>query len=81
LNHILFESLLTLKCQDKILDSIEKGHPSFVELSIKGLVRYFLKMDLVKSHISYIRKRKYPLSLRFILNNESDWTNINPFFL
>nr|YP_010169710.1 RNA polymerase beta'' subunit [Vigna subterranea]QRZ59531.1 RNA polymerase beta'' subunit [Vigna subterranea] len=65
---------------DKKLSSIEKGHASFVELSIKGLVRYFLKMDLVKSHISYIRKRKDPLGSRFILDNESDWTNINPFF-
>ena len=66
--------------QDKKLSSIEKGHASFVELSIKGLVRYFLKMDLGKSHISYIRKRKDPLGSRFILDNESDWTNINPFF-
>ncbi|WVZ03164.1 hypothetical protein V8G54_023970, partial [Vigna mungo] len=37
-------------------------------------------MDLVKSHISYIRKRKDPLGSRFILDNELDWTNINPFF-
>ena len=66
--------------QDKKFSSIEKGHASFVELSINGLVRYFLKMDLVKSHISYIRKRNDPPGSRFILDNESDWTNINPFF-
>ncbi|YP_001122808.1 RNA polymerase beta'' subunit (chloroplast) [Phaseolus vulgaris] len=66
--------------QDKKVSSIEKGHASFVELSINGLVRYFLKIALVKSHISYIRKRNDPSGSRFILDNESDWTNINPFF-
>nr|YP_010514392.1 RNA polymerase beta'' subunit [Phaseolus acutifolius]UXL86045.1 RNA polymerase beta'' subunit [Phaseolus acutifolius] len=66
--------------QDTKVSSIEKGHASFVELSINGLVRYFLKIALVKSHISYIRKRNDPSGSRFILDNESDWTNINPFF-
>nr|YP_010046469.1 RNA polymerase beta'' subunit [Lablab purpureus]QPJ78232.1 RNA polymerase beta'' subunit [Lablab purpureus] len=66
--------------QDKKFSSIEKGHASFVELSINGLVSYFLKINLVKTHISYIRKRNDPPGSRFILDNESDWTNINPFF-
>jgi len=48
----------------------EKGHVSFVELSINGLVRYFLKVDLVKSHISYIKKRNDPPGSRFILDTD-----------
>nr|QSH89968.1 RNA polymerase beta'' subunit [Glycine max]WEY34794.1 RNA polymerase beta'' subunit [Glycine soja]QSH90051.1 RNA polymerase beta'' subunit [Glycine max]QSH90217.1 RNA polymerase beta'' subunit [Glycine max]QSH90382.1 RNA polymerase beta'' subunit [Glycine max] len=66
--------------QDKKFSSIENAHASFVEISIKGLVRYFLRIDLVKSHISYIRKRNNPPGSRFILDNESDRTTINPFF-
>nr|YP_009771166.1 RNA polymerase beta'' subunit [Orbexilum onobrychis]QIT01868.1 RNA polymerase beta'' subunit [Orbexilum onobrychis] len=66
--------------QDKKFSSIENAHASFVEVSIKGLVRYFLRIDLVKSHISYIRKRNNLPGSRFILDNESDRTTINPFF-
>nr|YP_010514144.1 RNA polymerase beta'' subunit [Strongylodon macrobotrys]UXL85797.1 RNA polymerase beta'' subunit [Strongylodon macrobotrys] len=66
--------------QDKKFSSIENAHASFVEVSIKGLVRYFLKIDLVKSHISYIRKRNDQPGSRVILENESDRTNLNPFF-
>nr|YP_009111656.1 RNA polymerase beta' subunit [Apios americana]AHI95785.1 RNA polymerase beta' subunit [Apios americana] len=66
--------------QDKKFSSIENAHASFVEVSTNGLVRYFLKIDLVKSHISYIRKRNEPPGSGFILDNESDRTNINPFF-
>nr|YP_009649373.1 RNA polymerase beta' subunit [Cullen corylifolium]QCD16458.1 RNA polymerase beta' subunit [Cullen corylifolium] len=66
--------------QDKKFSSIENAHASFVEVSIKGLVRYFLRIDLVKSHISYIRKRNNLPGSRFLLDNESDRTTINPFF-
>nr|WOV67654.1 RNA polymerase beta'' subunit [Haymondia wallichii]WOV67737.1 RNA polymerase beta'' subunit [Haymondia wallichii]WOV67820.1 RNA polymerase beta'' subunit [Haymondia wallichii] len=66
--------------QDKKLDSIKNAHASFVEISTNGLVRYFLRINLVKSHISYIRKRNDPPSSGFILDNESDRTSINPFF-
>nr|YP_010162880.1 RNA polymerase beta'' subunit [Kennedia prostrata]QRI60589.1 RNA polymerase beta'' subunit [Kennedia prostrata] len=66
--------------QDKKFSSIENAHASFVEVSTNGLVRYFLRIDLVKSHISYIRKRNDPPGSGFILDNESDRTNINPFF-
>nr|AJE72301.1 RNA polymerase beta'' subunit [Pediomelum tenuiflorum]QHS69912.1 RNA polymerase beta' subunit [Pediomelum tenuiflorum] len=66
--------------QDTKFSSIENAHASFVEVSIKGLVRYFLRIDLVKSHISYIRKRNNLPGSRFILDNESDRTTINPFF-
>nr|YP_010162797.1 RNA polymerase beta'' subunit [Hardenbergia violacea]QRI60506.1 RNA polymerase beta'' subunit [Hardenbergia violacea] len=66
--------------QDKKFSSIENAHASFVEVSTNGLVRYFLRIDLVKSHISYIRKRNDPPGSGFIFDNESDRTNINPFF-
>nr|YP_010396137.1 RNA polymerase beta'' subunit [Mucuna sempervirens]QTG39908.1 RNA polymerase beta'' subunit [Mucuna sempervirens]QVY57427.1 RNA polymerase beta'' subunit [Mucuna sempervirens]UQJ74214.1 RNA polymerase beta'' subunit [Mucuna sempervirens] len=66
--------------QDKKFSSIENAHASFVEISTNGLFRYFLRIDLVKSHISYIRKRNDPPGSGFILDNESDRININPFF-
>nr|YP_004072452.1 RNA polymerase beta II subunit [Corynocarpus laevigatus]ADO60300.1 RNA polymerase beta II subunit [Corynocarpus laevigatus] len=66
--------------QDKKSSSIEEARASFVEVSTNGLVRDFLRIDLVKSHISYIRKRKDPSGSGLISNNESDRTNINPFY-
>nr|YP_010163129.1 RNA polymerase beta'' subunit [Psophocarpus tetragonolobus]QRI60921.1 RNA polymerase beta'' subunit [Psophocarpus tetragonolobus] len=66
--------------QDKKFSSIENAHVSFVEVSTNGLVRYFLRIDLVKSQISYKRKRNDTPVSGFILDNESDRTYINPFF-
>nr|AWT40569.1 RNA polymerase beta' subunit [Cercis chuniana] len=66
--------------QDKKNSSIEKVRASFVEVSTNGLIRDFLRIDLVKSHISYIRKRNDPSSSGLISDNESDCTNINPFY-
>ncbi|TYH10918.1 hypothetical protein ES288_A07G216300v1, partial [Gossypium darwinii] len=43
---------------------------SFVEVRTNGLIRDFLRIDLVKSHIFYIKKR----------NDLSDRTNKNPFY-
>ncbi|CAN0931400.1 DNA-directed RNA polymerase subunit beta'' [Linum grandiflorum] len=42
---------------DKKASSIEEARASFIEVSIKGLVCNFLKISLVKSHISYISKK------------------------
>nr|YP_010385611.1 RNA polymerase subunit beta [Krameria erecta]UPN63347.1 RNA polymerase subunit beta [Krameria erecta] len=67
--------------QDKQNSSIEEAHASFVAISTNGLIRDFLKIDLVKSSISYIRKRKDPSGSGLIYNNGSDRTNINPFSL
>nr|YP_009559186.1 RNA polymerase beta' subunit [Barbeya oleoides]QBA95985.1 RNA polymerase beta' subunit [Barbeya oleoides] len=64
--------------QDKKSSSIEKAHASFVEVSTNGLIRDFLRTNLVKSHISYIRKRNHPLGSGLISDNRSD--RINPFF-
>lgn len=40
--------------QDKKISSIENAHASFIEININILVIYFLRIDLVKFHISYI---------------------------
>ncbi|MCL7027500.1 hypothetical protein MKW94_006294 [Papaver nudicaule] len=42
---------------DKKGSSIEEVHASFVEVRVNNLIRYFIRMDLVKSPISYTRKR------------------------
>nr|YP_010513378.1 RNA polymerase beta'' subunit [Clitoria mariana]UXL84949.1 RNA polymerase beta'' subunit [Clitoria mariana] len=65
--------------QDKKSSSIEDARASFVEISTNGLIRDFVRIDLVKYHISYIRKRNDPSGSVFISDNESDQTNINPF--
>nr|AKZ23918.1 RNA polymerase beta'' subunit [Androsace occidentalis] len=65
--------------QDKKNSSIEEARASFVEIRTNGLMRDFLRIDLVKSSISYTRKRNYLSDSRLILDNGSDRTNINPF--
>nr|YP_010398108.1 RNA polymerase beta'' subunit [Perrottetia racemosa]UQK92918.1 RNA polymerase beta'' subunit [Perrottetia racemosa] len=66
--------------QDNKSSSLEEVHASFVEVSTNGLIRDFLRIDLVKSHISYIRKRNDPSGSGFISANGSNRTNINPFY-
>nr|YP_009242955.1 RNA polymerase beta'' subunit [Astragalus mongholicus]YP_009760370.1 RNA polymerase beta'' subunit [Astragalus gummifer]YP_011030523.1 RNA polymerase beta'' subunit [Astragalus leucocephalus]WNV61020.1 RNA polymerase beta subunit [Astragalus membranaceus]AMQ99218.1 RNA polymerase beta'' subunit [Astragalus mongholicus]QIQ57173.1 RNA polymerase beta'' subunit [Astragalus gummifer]QTK20891.1 RNA polymerase beta'' subunit [Astragalus mongholicus]WNV64266.1 RNA polymerase beta'' subunit [Astr len=63
--------------QDKRSSSIEEALASFVEVSTNGLIEYFLRIYLVKSHTSYIRKRNDPSGLGLI--SDSDRININPF--
>nr|YP_010513298.1 RNA polymerase beta'' subunit [Centrosema coriaceum]UXL84869.1 RNA polymerase beta'' subunit [Centrosema coriaceum] len=64
---------------DKKSSYIEDAPAYFVEVSTNRLIRDFLRIDLVKSHISYIRKRNDSSGSGFISDNESDRTNINPF--
>nr|YP_010628299.1 RNA polymerase beta'' subunit [Begonia convolvulacea]WBN95255.1 RNA polymerase beta'' subunit [Begonia convolvulacea] len=66
--------------QDKKNSSIKEALASFLEVRTNGLslVRNFVRIDLVKSHISYIRKREDPSGSGFIFNNEYDYTNSNP---
>nr|QJQ78340.1 RNA polymerase beta'' subunit [Hedysarum petrovii] len=66
--------------QDQKSSSIEEALASFVEVSTNGLIESFLRIDLVKSHTSYIRKRNDPSGLGLISDNESDRMNMNPFF-
>nr|YP_009768161.1 RNA polymerase beta'' subunit [Indigofera linifolia]QIS98779.1 RNA polymerase beta'' subunit [Indigofera linifolia] len=66
--------------QDKKSSSIEEARASFVEVSTNGLIGDFLRIDLVKSHISYFRKRNDMSGSGLISDNESHPTNINPFY-
>nr|QVX28385.1 RNA polymerase beta'' subunit [Tabaroa caatingicola] len=65
---------------DKKSSSIEEARASFVEVSTNGLIGDFLRIDLVKSHIWYIRKRNDLSGSGLISDNESHRTNINPFY-
>nr|YP_011025196.1 RNA polymerase beta'' subunit [Sorbus poteriifolia]WQM54431.1 RNA polymerase beta'' subunit [Sorbus poteriifolia] len=65
--------------QDKKNSSIEEARSSFIEVSANGLIQDFLRINLVKSHTSYIRKRNDPLGSGLTSDNRSDRTNINPF--
>lgn len=65
--------------QDKKSSSIEEARASFVEIRTNGLIRDFLRIDLVKSSISYTGKRNDPSGSGLISNNGSDRNNINPF--
>nr|AXP24367.1 RNA polymerase beta subunit [Tiquilia plicata] len=58
--------------------SIEEARASFVEIRTNGLIRHFLRIDLVKSPISYIGKRNDLSDSRLLSDNGSDCTNINP---
>nr|YP_010214596.1 RNA polymerase beta' subunit [Loranthus tanakae]UBN08450.1 RNA polymerase beta' subunit [Loranthus tanakae] len=74
----LFRTCLVLNWnQDKKEFSIEQAYASLVEVRAKGLMRAFLRIDLVKSSISYTGKRNDPPG---IYDNGSDRININPFY-
>nr|YP_009486201.1 RNA polymerase beta' subunit [Coptis quinquesecta]AWB12344.1 RNA polymerase beta' subunit [Coptis quinquesecta] len=66
--------------QDKKGSSIEEVHASFVEVRVNNLIRYFIRMDLVKPPILYTRKRNDPAGAGLIPANGSDRTNLNPFY-
>ncbi|YP_009437458.1 RNA polymerase beta'' subunit (chloroplast) [Primulina eburnea] len=62
--------------QDKKSSSSEAARASFVEIRANGLIRHFLRIDLVKSPISY---RNDLAGSGLLSDNGSDCTNINPF--
>nr|YP_009662176.1 RNA polymerase beta' subunit [Asimitellaria formosana]QCU47288.1 RNA polymerase beta' subunit [Asimitellaria formosana] len=66
--------------QDKKSSSVGEAHVAFVEVSTTGLIRDFLRIDVVKSPISYTGKRNSPSSSGLVYDNGSDRTNINPFY-
>nr|YP_010977962.1 RNA polymerase beta'' subunit [Chrysosplenium alpinum]WOC29701.1 RNA polymerase beta'' subunit [Chrysosplenium alpinum] len=66
--------------QDKKSSSGGEAHASFVEVSTTGLIRDFLRINVVKSPILYTGKRNSPSSSGLIYDNGSDYTNINPFY-
>nr|AQV09912.1 RpoC2 [Lavandula angustifolia] len=65
--------------QDKKSSSSQEARASFVEIRANGLIRHFLRIDLLKSTISYIGKRNDPPGSGLLPDNGSDCTNINPF--
>nr|GLL25471.1 RNA polymerase beta' subunit [Ipomoea trifida] len=65
--------------QDKKSSSSEAARASVVELRTNDLIRHFLRIDFVKSPISYIGKRNDPWGLGLLADNGLDWTNINPY--
>nr|YP_009234545.1 RNA polymerase beta'' subunit [Euptelea pleiosperma]AMD08263.1 RNA polymerase beta'' subunit [Euptelea pleiosperma] len=70
--------------QDKNGSSIEEVHASFVEVRVNDLIRDFIRMDLVKSPISYTGKRNDPAGSGLSPDNGSDRnrtnTNLNSFY-
>nr|QKV09657.1 RNA polymerase beta'' subunit [Pyrularia edulis] len=66
--------------QDKKSSSINQASASFVEVRAKGLIRDFLRIDLVKYPISYTGKRNNPSGSGLIYDNGSDRANVNPFY-
>nr|YP_009529518.1 RNA polymerase beta' subunit [Celtis biondii]AXX76797.1 RNA polymerase beta' subunit [Celtis biondii] len=64
--------------QDNKSSSSEEAHAYFVEVSTTGLIRDFLRINLTKSNILYIRKRNDLLGSGLISDNRSDCTN--PFY-
>nr|YP_009859789.1 RpoC2 [Silene kiusiana]AWX05916.1 RpoC2 [Silene kiusiana] len=63
--------------QDKKDSSIEEARASFVEVRTNGIIRYFLKIGLVNTALSYIGKRKNP---PLFSDDGLEYTNMNPFF-
>ncbi|YP_009692343.1 RpoC2 (chloroplast) [Impatiens glandulifera] len=65
--------------QDKKSSSIEEARVSFVQIRTNSLIRYFLRINLVKSPTLYTGKRKNLLDSGLISDNGSNRININPF--
>nr|YP_010539730.1 RNA polymerase beta'' subunit [Coelogyne pallida]UYF14038.1 RNA polymerase beta'' subunit [Coelogyne pallida] len=65
--------------QEKKSSIEEEVHASFVEIRTNDLLRDFIRIELVKSTISYTVKRYDMAGSGFIYNNGLDRTHINPF--
>nr|YP_010980218.1 RNA polymerase beta'' subunit [Phaius antoninae]WOC84569.1 RNA polymerase beta'' subunit [Phaius antoninae] len=65
--------------QEKKSSIEEEVHASFVEIRANDLLRDFIRIELVKSTISYTEKRYDTAGLGFLSNNELDRTHRNPF--
>nr|QUS64224.1 RNA polymerase beta'' subunit [Bulbophyllum menghaiense] len=65
--------------QEKNSSIEEKVYASFVEIRANDLLRDFIRIELVKSTISYTEKRYDTAGSGLISNNELNNTHINPF--
>ena len=64
--------------QDKKSSSVEEARASFVEVKINGMIRNFLRIDLVNSTISYAGKRNDLAGSELLYAN--GFARMNPFF-
>nr|YP_009537692.1 RNA polymerase beta'' subunit [Dioscorea togoensis]AYM33874.1 RNA polymerase beta'' subunit [Dioscorea togoensis] len=76
----LVRTCLVLNWDQEQNDSIEEVHTSFIEVRANDLIRDFIRIDLIKSTISYTVKRNDTGSSGLILDNGLNSTNINPFY-
>nr|QKV47517.1 RNA polymerase beta'' subunit [Changnienia amoena] len=75
----LVRACLVLTWDQEKKSSIEEVHASFVEIRANNLLRDFIRIELVKSTISYTEKRYDMAGSRLISYNELDHIHINPF--
>nr|AZP73934.1 RNA polymerase beta' subunit [Astelia pumila]AZP74021.1 RNA polymerase beta' subunit [Astelia pumila]AZP74107.1 RNA polymerase beta' subunit [Astelia pumila]AZP74279.1 RNA polymerase beta' subunit [Astelia pumila] len=76
----LVRTCLVLNWDQEKNGSIEEVHASFVEVRANDLIRDFIRIELVKSTISYTGKRYDTAGSGLIPDNGLDRTNINPFY-
>nr|WSP01038.1 RNA polymerase beta'' subunit [Dioscorea bulbifera] len=76
----LVRTCLVLNWDQEQNDSIEEVHTSFIEVRANDLIRDFIRIDLIKSTISYTVKRNDTGSSGLIPDNGLNSTNINPFY-
>nr|YP_010152443.1 RNA polymerase beta'' subunit [Zephyranthes candida]QQW49872.1 RNA polymerase beta'' subunit [Zephyranthes candida] len=76
----LVRTCLVLNWDQEKKGSIEEVRASFVEVRANDLIRDFIRIELVKSTISYAGKRYDTAGSGLIPDNGLDRTNINPFY-
>nr|YP_010319058.1 RNA polymerase beta'' subunit [Strumaria truncata]QWW90184.1 RNA polymerase beta'' subunit [Strumaria truncata] len=76
----LVRTCLVLNWDQEKNGSIEEVRASFVEVRANDLIRDFIRIELVKSTISYAGKRYDMAGSGLIPDNGLDRTNINPFY-
>nr|YP_010168893.1 RNA polymerase beta'' subunit [Allium nigrum]QRZ02424.1 RNA polymerase beta'' subunit [Allium nigrum] len=76
----LVRTCLVLNWDQEKNGSIEEVHASLVEVRANYLIQNFIKIELVKSSLSYTEKRYDTAGSGLIPDNGLDCTNINPFF-
>lgn len=76
----LVRTCLVLNWNQEQNGSIEGVRASFVEIRTNDLICDFIRIELVKSPISYTRKRNCTAGSGLINHNRLDYTNINPFY-
>nr|YP_010617894.1 RNA polymerase beta'' subunit [Theropogon pallidus]WAW82492.1 RNA polymerase beta'' subunit [Theropogon pallidus] len=76
----LVRTCLVLNWDQEKNGSMEEVYASFVEVRVNDLIRDFIRIELVKSTISYTGKRYDTAGSGLIPDNGLDRTNINPFY-